>query len=198
MYHANFEKHLHRLQSTVYPESISVQHSHITKTAIKAFVEPKKQEIKNVLDVGCGQGPALEEFNILGLEAIGITLDDGDLNICREKGYLVEKQDMNFLTFQDESFDLVWARHCLEHSPMPMITLLEFERVVTPGGYVYIEVPQDDSVHVDNLNHYSMLSDRAWQSLIRRTKLKLLYRGQWTIQLDTWTDIYWYYWLQKG
>ena len=159
MHYGNFEKHLHRLQATVYPENEIKYHTAITKAAIKSLVTPLAGKISDVLDVGCGQGPALAEFLEIGLKAVGISLDDGDLKICREKGFSVSKQDMSFLEFPDNSFDLIWARHCMEHSPMPMVTLLEFERVARKGAYLYIEVPPDNSPHVENKNHYSMLSD---------------------------------------
>lgn len=193
----NFEAHLLRLQKTAYPEEGTNQHSFFTRKAIENFVVPNRGEIQSVLDVGCGQGPALEIFRDLGLNAVGVTIDNEDLGICREKGFQVERQDMSFLDFPDASFDLVWARHCIEHSPMPLITLFEFERVTRPGGYLYLEVPQDDSIHIDNPNHYAVLSDRGWQSLLRRTEFTLRHRIQFTVALNGWVDIYWCYWLKR-
>lgn len=194
---ANVESHLNRIATTVYPEKPMEQHDHLTSLAVNYLIVPVRSAVKSVLDVGCGQGVALKHFADLGFDAVGISLSDEDIRECRGKGYSVAKQDMNFMDFEDESFDLIWCRHCIEHSPMPMITLLELERVAKEGGYCYLEVPQDDSVHIDNRNHYSVLSDRAWQSLLRRTDFNLLHRGQWVLQMHGWIDIYWYYFLQK-
>jgi ubiquinone/menaquinone biosynthesis C-methylase UbiE len=193
----NFEIHLERLQKNVYHEDESQQHNILTEMAVQRFIIPNKQTIENILDVGCGSGLALEYFQELNINAIGITLNDDDLTQCKNKGFKVQLQDMSFLDFDDSAFDLIWVRHCLEHSPMPLITLFEFERVTKPSGFLYVEVPQDDSIHIDNPNHYSVLSDRAWQSLFRRTDFELLDRVQFTVQLKGWVDIYWFYWLKK-
>jgi len=189
-----FRKHLEDLRKTVYREPCIDYHERLIDSAFDAFV--KKGSFKDVLDVGFGTGYSLGKFKELGINAKGITLDEDER---KEQHFLYDVQlmDMAFLDFEDKSFDLVWCRHTLEHSVMPMIALSEFNRVLRDGGYLYVEVPQDDSGHVDNPNHYSMLSDRAWQSLMRRTGFKLLYRGQWTIHLDGWIDLYWNYWLVK-
>lgn len=193
--YTHFKRHLEALRKTVYKEPRFDYHERLIDSAFDAFV--KKGSFKDVLDVGFGTGYSLEKFKELGINVKGITLDEDERKAQHFLGYDVQLMDMAFLDFEDESFDLVWCRHALEHSVMPMIALMELSRVLRPGGYLYIEVPQDESVHADNPNHYSMLSDRSWQSLMRRTGLKLLYRGQWTIHLDGWVDLYWNYWLQK-
>lgn len=41
-------------------------------------------------------------------------------------------------------FSLVFASHVLEHSPAPFIALSEWARVLTPGGYLFIVMPNAD------------------------------------------------------
>ncbi len=183
----HLRQHLEGIRKTVYREPKFDYHERLIDSAFETFV--KKGSFKDVLDVGFGTGYSLEQFKRLGIDPIGITLDSDELQLATALKYDVRLMDMAFLDFADESFDLVWCRHTLEHSVMPMIALLEFNRVLKPGGYLYVEVPQDESVHTDNPNHYSMLSDRSWQSLMRRTGLKLLYRGQWVIHLEGWIDL---------
>jgi len=193
--YTRFRKHLEDLRKTVYKEPTFDYHERLIDSAFDSFV--KKGSFTNILDVGFGTGYSLGKFKELGINVKGITLDEDEWKDQNFLGYDVQLMDMAFLDFEDKTFDLVWCRHTLEHSVMPIIALMEFNRVLKDGGYLYIEVPQDESVHVDNPNHYSMLSDRAWQSLIRRTGLKLLYRGQWVIHLEGWIDLYWTYWLKK-
>ena len=192
---SRLEGHLKRINSTIYPDLEMGYHAEITKTAINQFVLSEK--ISKVLDIGCGRGSALKVFKENGLDATGITLGDEDLDICIKSGYNVHKMDMSFLEFEDNVYDLVWARHCLEHSPMPIITLFEFWRVLKDGGFLYVEVPEDLSPHLENPNHYSLLSDHLWQSLFRRVGFELQYRTQFSIRLSNWTDIFWSYWLKK-
>jgi SAM-dependent methyltransferase len=43
--------------------------------------------------------------------------------------------------FEDSSLDFVIANHLLEHLEDPIAALLEFERVLRPGGVVYLGLP---------------------------------------------------------
>ena len=90
-----------------------------------------------ILDIGCGQGVALEIFKKHGFAPIGITLNKEDVAICQQKGYQVYQMDQSFLEFADNYFDFVWCRHCLEHSIFPYFTLQEIYRVIKPEGYLY-------------------------------------------------------------
>jgi SAM-dependent methyltransferase len=191
----HLQQHLETIRKTVYKEPRFDYHEKLIDSAFDTFV--KKGSFKDVLDVGFGTGYSLEKFKALGINAKGITLDEDERKAQHFLGYDVHLMDMAFLDFGDKTFDLVWCRHAIEHSVMPMIALMEFNRVLKDDGHLYIEVPQDEAVHVDNPNHYSMLSDRSWQSLMRKAGFKLLYRGQWAIHLDGWVDLYWNYWLTK-
>jgi SAM-dependent methyltransferase len=66
---------------------------------------------------------------------------------------------------------MLFCRHSLEHSPFPYITLLEYNRVLRPNGYLYIEVPAPDGdrPHEENRNHYSILGRSMWLSLLKRS-----------------------------
>jgi SAM-dependent methyltransferase len=161
---------LQTLHRDIYPEPPSQLHTTLTRdmfarlTAKYALAPGAK-----VLDVGCGQGVALEIFSQAGLDAVGITLGD-DVEACRAKGLNVVEMDLAFLDFPDASFDMVWCRHALEHSVFPLFTLAEMSRVLKPGGVLYVEVPAPDTSchHQRNPNHYSVLGKSMWIELIRR------------------------------
>jgi SAM-dependent methyltransferase len=78
---------------------------------------------------------------------------------------------MNFLSDADESVDLLFCRHSLEHSPFPYITLIEYNRVLKPCGVLYVEVPAPDCelAHERNRNHFSIMGRQMWLSLLERT-----------------------------
>lgn len=160
---------LTRCASTVYPEVRTHGHDKITAVMAEAFA-PKLPPGATVLDVGCGQGPALAWFKERGFQPVGIALGE-DVAICAEKGFNVFEMDQNDLPKGwEESFEAVWARHVCEHSPIPYFTLCEFFRVLKPGGWLYVEVPADDTdaQHPSNQNHYSVMSERMWASLLTR------------------------------
>lgn len=124
------------------------------------------------LDVGCGTGYAMQRFTELGNKSdwTGLTLSHTDAEAARARGFDVVEQDMSFTDFADETFDYLWVRHSLEHSPYPLLTLLEFYRIMKPGAAAYIEMP---SPKCDRLleaydNHYSIMGSKQWICLMKR------------------------------
>ncbi len=75
------------------------------------------------IDIGCGPDP-------VSPDARRFDIEDGDAN-CVSK-YVMEK------------FDFVYSSHCLEHMHDPKITILDWWKLVKPGGYLFIYVPDED------------------------------------------------------
>src|SRR5438552_899822 len=94
------ESFLDRVQKDTYPEPPSPLHTQITE---KMFGQVKELAAlkpgAKVLDVGCGQGVALELFKNAGLDPIGITINPVDLEACRQRGFDVRNMDQSFLDF---------------------------------------------------------------------------------------------------
>lgn len=184
-----------RIENDTYPESPYIIHSEITAHVIEALMTQFgiKPEAR-IIDIGCGQGPALDIFRDRGYSStIGVTLNDEDVRICREKGHDVRKMDQSFLDFPDGTFDFVWARHVIEHSIFPYFTLTEFVRVLAPGGTLYLEVPAPETPchHEANPNHYSVLGRGAWTSLLERCGLVIHHEGRYTFPTPVGVDEYW-------
>jgi SAM-dependent methyltransferase len=55
--------------------------------------------------------------------------------------------DGHSLPFPDGSFDYVWCNAVLEHVKNPFRVAAEIERVVCPGGLVFVQVPFLENVH---------------------------------------------------
>lgn len=130
-----------------------------------------------LLDVGCGQGPALEWFTKNGFDALGITTCVADLIACTDHGWPVLHEDQNNMPpMWTENFDCVWARHVLEHSIAPLWTLHEFARVLKPQGVLYCEMPGPDTAadHASNKNHYSVMGWKMWANLLDRSGFEVL------------------------
>jgi SAM-dependent methyltransferase len=157
-----------QVSDTIYPEPHIVIHEQVIR---KMIDQVQRMGITGkVLDMGCGNGYALKKFLDAGYDAIGITLGD-DYDNCLKEGLPVEKMDQNWMAFEDETFDLVWARHVLEHSIMPVWTLSECNRILKSKGYLYVEVPGSEShcKHEYNPSHWSVLGTTAWECLLERT-----------------------------
>ena len=190
---------LKQLRADIYPEPPTGVHTSISR---RMFAELCKHHPPppgaKVLDVGCGQGVALEMFREAGLDPLGITLGP-DAEVCRQKGLNVQEMDLAFLDFPDASFDLVWCRHAIEHSVFPFFTLHELHRVLKPGGTLYLEVPAPDTAarHQTNPNHYSVLGKSMWLDLIRRTGFPSCRVVDLEFQVPAGPDTYWAFIQQK-
>jgi len=170
------EHFLSNIEAQTYPEPVEEIHQGITEQMMdRLFQRYPMSTGSSVLDVGCGQGVALEKFTALGLNATGITLNKEDVSICQQKGFNVHHMDQSFLSMDDNSFDLVWNRHCIEHSIFPLFTLVGLHAVLKPGGLLYLEMPGVDTTgkHETNPNHYSILGKSMWVQLIARSGFEM-------------------------
>jgi len=160
----------------IYDEGTSPMHETLTREIADKYVGPLNlPKDAKILDLGCGPGYFLDwlkdkEFT----NYTGVTLSPGDIKICEEKGHKISKYDLSFLPqsegYFDESVDFIFLRHALEHSPYPIFTLMEYNRVLKQGSKMYIEVPQPncERLHEYNLNHYSILGENQLVALLTR------------------------------
>jgi SAM-dependent methyltransferase len=159
--------------SQIYSEGHSPFHKTITADVVKRFVDPLNlPKTARIIDLGCGTGYFLDEMKTREYtNTTGITLNREDAELARQNGHTIVQGDMNFLDDRDESVDLLFSRHSLEHSPFPYITLLEYNRVLKNNGHLYLEVPAPNCEvkHEENRNHYSILDRTMWLQLLQRT-----------------------------
>ncbi|MGD8777579.1 MAG: methyltransferase domain-containing protein [Ignavibacteria bacterium] len=189
-----------KIESETYPEPPSFQHDEITKQTFNWIISQYRlSKDSRILDVGCGQGVFLKLAESHGYNPIGITLNDEDKKVCNELGYEVYKMDQSFLDFPDNHFDMIWARHVLEHSIFPMFTLSEFNRVLRNDGLLYLEVPMCNSPaeHEGNPNHYSVLTKKMWISLINRIGYSINNTFDIKFEIQAGEEEYWSFVCQK-
>lgn len=156
----------------VYSEPDTQMHTNVMDQVIPKLINAANLSgTQSILDVGCGQGYGMLKFKELGCTTIqGITLSPEDVKASQDRGFVCTQQDMSFTDFPDNSFDFLFVRHALEHSPYPLLTLKEFHRILRPGGGAYIEMPSprcDRPLEMYD-NHYSIMGHRQWTELIKR------------------------------
>jgi len=160
----------------IHDEGDSQLHRVMTEQAVKTYVDPLNLPKESViLDLGCGPGYFLDEMKSRGYTNLtGVTLSPGDIKTCEDKGHVIKKYDLSFLSqkegYYDESVDFIFLRHALEHSPYPIFSLMEYNRVLKQGSKIYIEVPAPDCErqHEFNPNHYSILGSAQLAALLTR------------------------------
>lgn len=103
---------------------------------------------KKLLEVGCGK--ASDSIALAKMGAACYVLDfsnsalsvSGNLAEGQEVTIISVMADAKTLPFRNNSFDLVFSQGLIEHYQPPDVLLSEQKRVVKPGGFVLIDVPQ--------------------------------------------------------
>jgi SAM-dependent methyltransferase len=165
----------------VHAEGDSPMHETLTKQIVTGFIDPLNiPKDAAILDLGCGPGYFLDNMKERGYtNMVGVTLSPEDQALCESKGHVVKGYDLSFLPqvdgYYDESVDFIFLRHALEHSPYPIFSLMEYNRVLKQGGKIYIEVPAPDCErkHEYNLNHYSIMGATQLAALIVRAGFEI-------------------------
>ncbi|MFY8212528.1 MAG: class I SAM-dependent methyltransferase [Candidatus Nanopelagicus sp.] len=161
----------------IYDEGESGFHKELTTQTVKNYIDPiALPKDAAILDLGCGPGYFLDEMKDRGYtNLVGVTLSPGDVALCESKGHTIKKYDLSFIPqkegYYDESVDFIFLRHALEHSPYPIFSLMEYNRLLKQNSQIYIEVPAPDCdrKHEANLNHYSILGSTQLSALLVRT-----------------------------
>lgn len=113
-----------------------------------------KQNIK-ILELGCGIGYYSAFLSKISTEVIATDLETIDptthspgLQITRDfltslgiKNVTVLNASAEELPFEDNTFDMVFSSHVLEHVPNMNKAILEIDRVLKPGGFNFCIVP---------------------------------------------------------
>jgi SAM-dependent methyltransferase len=167
----------HIMNQHLYDEGPSQFHKQLTEQVIQTYIDPLElPKDAKILDMGCGVGYFLDAMRDRGYtDVTGICVTPEDIKTCEDNGHNIKQYDMSFLPqkdgYYDESVDFIFARQSLEHSPFPIFTLMEYNRVLKQGGKLYVELPAPDCErkHEYNPNHYSILGANQWAALFLRT-----------------------------
>ena len=165
----------------IYDEGPSAFHKDLTTQVVNTYIDPLNlPKDARILDIGCGPGYFLDEMKQREYtNLVGITLSPGDVKTCTDKGHTIKKYDLSFIPqkdgYYDESVDFIFSRQALEHSPYPIFTLMEYNRLLKQGSKMYIETPAPDCDrrHEFNPNHYSVLGIQQLVALLHRTGFKV-------------------------
>lgn len=167
----HIDSYLDRLIESVYPQPEDIGHTALAKESINAFM-PLMEGVTTVLDAGCGEGFCEQFFQEWDVTYRGVCLGE-DYRVATSKGRWVYESDFSFLPFDDNKFDLVYSRHSLEHSPMPLLTLMEWYRVTK--RYVALVLPAPEHWRYGGRNHYFVLNRRQWKVLFEAAGFVVMY-----------------------
>lgn len=159
------DKYLTQLTGDIYEQPEDTGHTELARSVIDRWMSGLPS-CKSVLDVGAGQGFCQDMFEKWGVVYTGVAL--GSDVIEAEKNHKnIARMDYNFLEFEDESFDLVFSRHSLEHSFSPLISLMEWQRVAR--NWLGLVVPAPEYYTYKGRNHYYVLNMEQWYNLFDKS-----------------------------
>jgi GT2 family glycosyltransferase/SAM-dependent methyltransferase len=111
---------------------------------LKEYIKGRK---KRILEIGCGNGFHANTINNKLNEVIGIDLSKESISVAKNRYPNTEFRVMNAenLKFKDNSFNEIYALDVLEHVDNLKKVMEEISRVLCPGGYLKINVPDPRS-----------------------------------------------------
>lgn len=158
------DRYLNELLNDVYDQPEDAGHTELAQGIIKRWMS-SLPDCKTVLDVGAGQGFCQPMFEAFGVYYEGVALGNDYLE-AQKNGYNIERMDFNFLEYEDESFDLIFSRHSLEHSFSPLLSLMEWYRV--SKQWLGLVVPAPEHFGHGGRNHYYVLTEAQWNNLLSK------------------------------
>jgi len=106
-------------------------------------IELRRNGLKGkILDVGCGVGTFLNLAKSSGWEVTGIELSKDACEYAKSKlGLEILNSSIEEAHFDKSSFDVVTLWNVLDHLRDPLSMLKEANRILRPGGFLIIRVP---------------------------------------------------------
>jgi len=140
-----------------------------------SFFRNKKN--KDLLEIGCFDGILLKELKRSNFQVEGCEPSDG-ANIAKKNGIKVKK-DFFKPEIYKKKFEIVIARHVLEHLEKPFIFIKNIIKVLSKDGFVIIEVPnvnfyiKNGLLEVFSLQHLHYFTPESMTKLFESLNLEV-------------------------
>jgi 2-polyprenyl-3-methyl-5-hydroxy-6-metoxy-1,4-benzoquinol methylase len=125
------------------------------------------KEKKSLLDIGCGEGWALNFFKKIGWEVTGV--DYSDFGCAKFNPHCIENlmvgdmfEQLERLIQQNKKFDLVWLDNVLEHALDPNDLIKKSIQLLNKNALLLIEVPNDFSDLQKHLFENKFIDKEFW------------------------------------
>lgn len=149
------------------PLSVNPQFIADDKISYETLIKFMPNKRCKVLDLGCGEAQAylyLSGHDYYGLDCVSEALRIAKGKVDNPKN--IKSGMIEEIPFEENFFDVVWARHVLEHSSDIKKTLNEIVRILKPDGLLIFALPQgthDEPAHLyqtDRQGWFDLLASR--------------------------------------
>jgi SAM-dependent methyltransferase len=136
-----------------------------------------------VLEIGCGLGHLLTwltpRYSVVGTDINAWALEQARQIVPQGQFLLQSAEDLS--AFENQSFQIVIAKHVVEHLPDPERAIREMSRVLAPAGLLVLATPNLDSpmrpwkkerwIGYQDQTHISLKPPAEWLSSLRQNGL---------------------------
>jgi 2-polyprenyl-3-methyl-5-hydroxy-6-metoxy-1,4-benzoquinol methylase len=143
-------------------------------------------------EVGCATGGFLKTAKNWGFDVVGVEISESMAKCGRDEfGLDIRTGTIHDAQFPDESFDIVYCWHCLDHTYNCDEVVEEIYRILKPGGILMLGVQnggfimtrlmgaRSRHVHADHLSYFSVSSIKKIMK-----KRGFIIRKVWTCDFD--------------
>lgn len=140
----------------------------------------KKNKNQNLLEVGCYDGYILSKLN-KNYNVHGVDPSKGAL-IGKKFGLNIKRDFFSFAKFKKSvgKYNVILARHFLEHLINPSIFLNDCNKILSSSGYIIIEVP--NVTHYLKVGSVEIFSPQHIQCFSRMSLTKMLLKSGFSVK----------------
>ena len=99
-----------------------------------------------VIDIAAGAGRFLEHFQALGFDCYATEFNEGMCQFLERKGFTAYRGGLFPEGAPESAFDIVIFTEIIEHINNPLPVLERLNRLLRPGGIIYITTPNWNSI----------------------------------------------------
>jgi len=140
------------------------------------------------LDIGCGNCSRLIKMRNLGWQVTGVELNKKAFNECINHNLNVFNSTLEDTKFEDNSFDVVYMSHLVEHLANPCEIFEIVNKILKPNGLLYIKTPNRNSLgrkifgkywYANDIpRHLFLFSKKSLVNVFKKLNMNLVYYSQ--------------------
>ena len=106
----------------------------------------KYRKTGKILDIGAGYGFFLEIARQKGWDVYGTEITDEAVTHCKKKGIKMSKGELQNISLEENTFDVIVAIEVLEHVNNPGEYIEHAHKALRKGGFFYITTPNFNAI----------------------------------------------------